>query len=109
MQETLYEKMLSCIQCRTHCHDEGIEVFGTEKASKDCERIAIQAQIDLLGKQKERILKWRKETSDLYLSSDTASFLKNIKIETIDLFLLLINDEIQELENKLSEKINYIK
>lgn len=54
--ETLYDKMLSYIQPRTYSHFEGIEVFGTEKAAKDCERVAIQAQIDLLNKQNKKFL-----------------------------------------------------
>jgi len=49
MEGVSYENMLSSIQCRTYSHFEGIEVFGTEKASKDCQRIAIHAQIDLLN------------------------------------------------------------
>ncbi len=97
MEETLYEKMLAVIL------DKEVRHSRIEQA-KECNILAIQAQIDLLGKQKERVSKWRKETCSLCLFSDTATMQKNIKIETIDLFLLLINDEIQELENKLSEK-----
>jgi len=80
MEGVLYENMLSSIQCRTYSHFEGIEVFGTEKASKDCERIAIHAQIDLLND----------------LQKDTEN--TNAK------FRLKLIVKINELENQLSKK-----
>lgn len=80
MEGKLYDKILPIIQCITYSHFEGIEVFGTEKASKDCERIAIHAQIDLLND----------------LQKDTEN--TNAK------FRLKLIVKINELENQLSKK-----
>lgn len=98
--ETLYDKMLLAVKSPNTLFE------STEKdemeIAKACTNLAIEAQIDLLGKQNERLEKQKKslkETLDFVMG--TRSDVINGKIEGIKLAIENNRQEIQELKRQL--------
>lgn len=99
--ETLYDKILNEVQLYL-CFSEMQE--DSTNLTKAVKRVAIQAQIDLLKSQNERLHKQRIEVKALTqtLISEYENYRLKGKIEGIRLAIENNRQEIQELEKKLS-------
>lgn len=100
---TLYDKLFSEIEQRTYSHADDIGVRGIEKAAKACERVVIQAKVDLLGSQNEKLGRQKKELKDSLDKEpirDSRVYYSG-KIEGIKLAIENNRQEIQELEKQL--------